>query len=280
MTFKEFLKQFPDDNAIIEYLIKIRYPEGANCPHCGSDKISHRKTYPKLFQCNTCNNSFSIFKDTIFEKTTTDLTKWFYAIHLFLIAKKGISAMQLQREIGVTYKCAWRILHQIRKAMAEESKEGFYGAMIEINETYIGGKPRKSSYKDDDKNKRGRGSSNKTPVTGIVSRDDKKVYTKVCLPNKKGEKLTGFQILMIFSEIVKYQKNIVITDEFKSYDKLTRLTDIIHFKIDHRFAYADGEIHTNTIESFWTIVKKSVYGIYHRISVKYLQAYINEMTFR
>ena len=107
----------------------------------------------------------------------------------------------------------------------------------------------------------------------------RKYMQKYACQIKKGEKLTGFQILMIFSEIVKYQKNIVITDEFKSYDKLTRLTDIIHFKIDHRFAYADGDIHTNTIESFWAIVKRSVYGIYYRISVKYLLAYINEMTF-
>lgn len=197
MTFQEFLKKYPDDNAVIKYFIKIRYPKGAICPHCGSDKVSHRKGYPKLFQCNTCNNSFSIFKDTIFEKTTTDLTKWFYAIHLFLNAKKGISAMQLQREIGVTYKCAWRILHQIRKAMAEENPDGFYEAMIEIDETYVGGKPRKGNNKNDNdfpKSKPGRGTS-KTPVIGIVSRDDRKVYAKVCLPNKKGKKLTGLQYL-------------------------------------------------------------------------------------
>ena len=93
-------------------------------------------------------------------------------------------------------------------------------------------------------------------------------------------RLTGLQILMIFDKIVKSQKNIVITDEFRSYERLAKLTDIIHFQIDHRFSYADGDIHTNTIESFWAVVKRSVYGIYHRISVKYLQAYINEMTFR
>jgi len=132
MTFKEFLKQFPDDIAVIEYFIKTKYPQGAKCPYCGSDKVSHRKDYPKLFQCNICNNSFSIFKDTIFEKTTTNLTKWFYCIHLFLNAKKEVSAKQLQREIGVTYKCAWRILHQIRKAMQEENQGGFFEGLIEI----------------------------------------------------------------------------------------------------------------------------------------------------
>jgi transposase-like protein len=133
MVFKEFLKRFPDDNAVIEYFIKTKYPQSVKCPHCGSVTVIHRKDYPKLFQCNTCNNSFSIFKDTIFEKTTTDLTKWFYVIYLFFNTKKGISAVQLQHEIGVTYKCAWRILHQIRKAMAEENPQGFYEAMIEID---------------------------------------------------------------------------------------------------------------------------------------------------
>jgi len=96
MTFKEFLRKYTDDNAIIKYFIDIRYPQGAKCPHFGSDKISHRKDYPKLFQYNTCNNSFSIFRNTIFEKTTTDLTKWLCGIHLFLDARKGISIKLLQ----------------------------------------------------------------------------------------------------------------------------------------------------------------------------------------
>ena len=164
MIFKEFLKQFPDDNVEIEYFIKTRYSQGEKCPHYGSDKVSHGKDYPKLFQCNTCINSFSIFKDTIFEKKTTDLTK--------------------------------------------------------------------------------------------------------------------FQIFMLFDKIVKYQKNIVITDEFRSYERHANLTYIIQFQKDHRLTHADGDIHTNTIESFWTIIKRSVYGIYHRISVKYMQAYINEMNLR
>jgi transposase-like protein len=282
MNYKEFLKKFPDDKSAIDYFVSIRFPEGVTCPKCHEKEVKQRKENLKFYHCRFCNYSFSVFKDTIFEKTTTDLQKWFYAIHLFLNAKKGISAKQLQREIGVTYKTAWRILHQIRKAMAEENPQGFYEAIIEIDETYVGGKPRKGNNKDDDnlpKNKPGRG-TNKTPVIGIVSRTDKKVYAKVCLPNRKGKKLTGLQILMIFDKIVKSQKNIVITDEFRSYKWLTKLTNIVHFQIDHRFSYADGDIHTNTIESFWAIVKRSVYGIYHRISVKYLQAYINEMTFR
>jgi len=233
MNYKEFLKKFPDDKAVIDYFIGVRYPEGVKCPRCKKEEVKVRKDNPKFYHCRICNYSFSVFKDTIFEHTSTDLQKWFYTISSFLNAKKGISAKQLQREIRVTYKCAWRILHQIRKAMAEENPNGFYEAMVEIDETYIGGKPRKSSNKDDDdlpKNKRGRGTTNKTTVIGIVSRDDKRVYAKVCMPNKKGKKLTGLQILMIFDKIVKSQKNIVITDEFRSYKDLRNLQILYTFK--------------------------------------------------
>lgn len=272
MTFKEFLKQFPNENAVIEYFIKTRYPQGAKCPHCNSDVI-HRTDYPKLFQCNICNKSFSIFKDTIFEHTSTDLQKWFYASHLFLNAKKGISAKQLQREIGVTYKCAWRILKQIRLAMQDKDNEELYEAIVEIDETYIGGKPRKRN-KDDDKKggglKRGRG-TNKTPVVGVLNREEKKIFAKVAFANKKGQKLSGKQLIDILNSVCK-GNNVVISDEFHGYDKL-RHTDYIHLMIDHTKMFVDGDIHTNTIESFWAIVKRAIYGIYHKVSVKYLPIY-------
>ncbi|MBU4292855.1 MAG: transposase [Actinobacteria bacterium] len=132
MNYKEFLKKFPDEKSIIDYFIKIRYPEGIKCPKCGNTKVYQKKARPKVFDCNFCGNSFSIFKDTVFEKTTTDLQKWLFAISKFLNAKKGVSAKQLQREIGVTYKCAWRILHQIRKAMAEENPQGFANGQFSV----------------------------------------------------------------------------------------------------------------------------------------------------
>ena len=112
MNFFEFLQEFPTEEKVIQYFIKIRYPKGAVCNRCNSDRVSQRSDRPRFFQCNQCNDSFSIFKGTVFEKTTTDLRKWMYAIHLFLNAKKGVSGLQLQREIGVTYKTAWRMLKQ------------------------------------------------------------------------------------------------------------------------------------------------------------------------
>ena len=117
MNFLEFNKKFPTELACIDHFIQIRYSNKVQCRHCKSGKVFHRQDAPKQFQCGECKNSFSIFKETIFEKSDTDLRKWMYAIHLFLNSKKGISGYQLQREIGVTYKTAWRMLRQIRLAM-------------------------------------------------------------------------------------------------------------------------------------------------------------------
>ena len=281
MDYRSFLKKFPDNNAIIDYFVDIRYPEGVICPKCERKEVKRRKDNPKFYHCNFCNYDFSVFKDTIFEHTSTDLQKWFYAIHLFLNAKKGISAKQLQREIGVTYKCAWRILHQIRKAMEDKGSDKFYETIVEIDETYIGGKPRKSNIRDDDKGgkglKRGRGTT-MTPIIAVLDREHRKVFAKVALRDKKGHRLSGRQLVDILNEICK-GKNVVISDEYRGYNEL-KYTDYIHIRIDHNKMFADGDIHTNTIESFWAIVKRSVYGVYHRISVKYLQTYINEWSFR
>lgn len=188
MNFFEFMKKYPNEIEIIKDYIKIRYNKKVKCNHCGSEKVSQYTDRPKFFQCNTCNNTFSIFKDTIFEKTTTDLRKWMYAIHLILNSKKGISGLQLKREIGVTYKTAWRMLQQIRKAMGNIENKKAFKTIVEIDETYIGGKPRKPNKRDDDTNiqsKRG-GGTKKTPIVGMVDRKNK-IYAKVALPSRKGK---------------------------------------------------------------------------------------------
>jgi len=228
-------------------------------------------------------STFSPFKDTIFEKSCTDLRKWFYAIHLFLNGKKGISGLQLQREIGVTYKTAWRMLQQIRKAMGNSEHKQFFDTIVEMDETYVGGKPRKKNRKDDDDDltppKRGRGTK-KTPVVGVVDRNNKQVYAKVAMPNSKGQRLTAKQLMDILKTVSKQENNnTIMTDEFKGYDPLTK-NNFIHLRVDHQKAFADGEIHVNGMESFWATLKRGIYGIYHHISVKYMQRYINEFSFR
>jgi transposase-like protein len=280
MNFFEFLKKFPSEEVVIHHFIKVRYGDTISCHHCGCvSGLYHRSKQPKVFHCVNCGNTFSIFKDTIFEHSSTDLRKWMYAIHLFLNGKKGISGYQLMREIGVTYKTAWRMLNQIRQAMGNSENQEFIDTVIEIDETYIGGKPRKENRHDDDddKPKRGRGTK-KTPVVGVVDRENKKIHAKVAKPNKDGKKLTGKQLLEIINEVVK-NPCIMITDEFRGYNLLNRSTHL-HLRINHQEAYADGLIHTNNIESFWATLKRGVMGIYHHVSTKHLQNYVNEFCFR
>ena len=284
MDVFSFFEKFPTELSIIEYFIGIRYPNGATCPHCGAVKykIYKEPKYPKIFNCKNCFNTFSVFKDTIFEKSDTDLRKWFYAIHLMLNSKKGISGYQLQREIKVTYKTAWRMLKKIREAMSDEDLE-LFREISEIDETYVGGKPRKQSKKDDDDdmpssgNKRGRG-TDKTPVIGIVNRALNKVVAKVAELNEQGQKLSGKQLIAFIKENVE-EGSIICTDEFKGYNGVSR-SGFQHRKVDHTREFAVGEIHTNSIESFWGVLKRGIVGIYHHVSTKYLQLYVNEFAFR
>lgn len=217
MDFPEFNEKFPSEAKIIDRFIKIRYGDKVRCNHCRSEKVYQRKKNNKVFDCNSCGNTFSVFKNTIFEKTTTDLRKWMYAIQLFLNSRKGISGYQLQRKISVTYKTAWRMLKLIREAMGNVKHGKTFEAIVEIDETYVGGKPRKRNKKDDNdrRNKRGRGTK-KNPVVGIIDREKKKVYAKVSLSNKEGKKLSGNQLLATLNEICKSDA-IVITDEFRGY---------------------------------------------------------------
>lgn len=282
MTIFELLKKFPTENSIIEYFIRARYGETVICPHCGHViEVKNRNDRPKLFNCRFCKNTFSIFKGTIFEKSDSDLRKWFYAIHLFLNDKKGISAKQLQREIGVTYKTAWRMLHKIREAMSNTDMSKTFEAIVEIDETYIGGKPRKRNG-DSVPSKRGRG-TNKTPVVGVKERSSNKVYAQVAIPNKKGQKLTGKQLFKILDKVCK-DNTTVMTDDFSGYNFLDRenVNKYVRLTVNHSSGqfYAGNGIHTNGIESFWSVLKRGIYGTYHHVSMKYLQNYVNEFCFR
>jgi len=280
MNFIDFQSKFGNQRAIIKYYIKIRYGGKPACNHCGSLKVYQRKDRLKVFECADCVNDFSVFKDTIFENSSTDLRKWFYAIHLFLNGRKGISGCQLQREVGVTYKTAWRMLKQIRIAMNNKEFKQVFEATVEIDETYVGGKPRKGNRGMLDvspNSKRGRGSS-KTPVVGVIDRENKQVHARVALPNSVGQKLTGKQLMNILEEVTAKGAT-VISDEFRSYNILSK-SGFFHIRVDHSKEFAKGSFHTNNIESFWSTLKRGLYGIYHSVSVKYLQNYIDEFCFR
>ena len=210
---------------------------------------------------------------------------WLFAINLVLIARKGISGLQLQRELGMnSYKGAFRMLKLIRAAMGTETHKDAFEAIVEIDETYVDSKPRKENThkgKATPKSKRGRGTS-KIPVVGVLERNSGRIHAVIAMPNKEGKKLSGKQLLSILDEVCK-KNTTVMTDQLASYGILDGKTDknFYHIKIDHSVVYSLGDgKHTNGIESCWAILKRGVYGIYHHVSVKHLQEYVDEFCFR
>lgn len=146
MTYLEFIEKFPDDESVAKYLIEKRFKGKIICPFCGkTEKVYHAHYNCRNAYCNNCKREFSIFKGTIFEETRMPLRHWLYAINMVCLSKKGISAMQLKRELGVSYKTAWRMMHKIRGAMAKREVGETFEAIVEIDETYVGGKPRKKN---------------------------------------------------------------------------------------------------------------------------------------
>ena len=193
MNFFTFLKKFPTENKIIDYFIKVRY-KNIKCNHCGHNKVYaySNEDKKKFFRCGFCNRDFSIFKNTIFEKSSTDLRKWFFAIHLFLNGKKGISALQLQREIDVTYKTAWRMLHKIREAMGNRKKDDdddFMDRIIEMDETYLGGKAENKHMNERISTK------GKFKKDGILEMLEREKQVRALKLKKKDFMIMGFSLL-------------------------------------------------------------------------------------
>ncbi len=297
MTYFEFTKRFPNEDSAIDYIVEMKYKNGYVCPKCGCVHLRiYRQKYNRRFlYCNNCKSEFSALKNTIFENTHLDLRMWLYAINLVIVSRKGISALQLKRELGMgSYQSAWRMLHQIRKAMEKEEYREEFEAIVEIDETYVGGKPRKknnhSDNGNDDRNnensdnkpnKRGRGTS-KTPVIGVKERNTGRVHAVVANYNEEGKKLSGKQLFNVIKKVCK-DNTIIMTDQYSGYNILDKENDcnFVRLKIDHSVTYSLGNgIHTNGIESFWAVLKRGVYGVFHNVSVKYMQKYVNEFCFR
>ena len=287
MTYFEFTKRFPDENSAIDFIVETKYKDGYVCPKCGSihKGIYHQKYNHRFMYCNNCKSEFSALKGTIFENTHLDLRMWLYAMNLVLVSRKGISALQLKRELGMgSYQSAWRMLQQIRKAMEKEEYKETFEAVVEIDETYVGGNPRKNyDHPDDEDNKpkRGRGTS-KTPVIGVKERNTGKVHAVVANYNDEGKQLSGKQLFAVLKKVCK-GNNTVMTDQFSGYNILDKENEcnFVRLKIDHTVTYSLGDgIHTNGIESFWAIHKRGVYGVFHNVSVKYMQKYVTEFCYR
>ena len=266
-TVQEFFKRFPDDDACLDCLMKEHYGETLDCPKCGKHgKYYRRKNHP-TYECAWCGNHISPMAGTIFHRSRTSLQKWFYAIYLFTTTRHGVAAKELQRQLSVTYKTAWRMGHQIRKLMAHADGEwplGGGGKAVEADETYVGGK--KSG------GKRGRGAPGKTVVFGMMERDGD-VMTKV-VPNVRKKTLQP----IIKANIEK--GSAVHTDELKSYGGLDK-AGYDHETVNHSAGeYVDGDCHVNGMEGFWARLKLSIRGTHVHVSGKHLEKYAKEFEYR
>lgn len=267
-TVFDFNREFPTDDACLENIKEQRWPNGITlCGKCGVERKHYRVTGRTAYACDHCGNHIYPLAGSIFEKTTTSLRLWFYAMYLMGSTRCGISAKQIQRETGVTYKTAWRMFRQIRTLMSEELQ--LEGEAVEMDETYMGGKRKYG---------RGRpmaGDKKLTPVAGIVRRGGSVIARTV--PNVKSGTL-----LEMVKECV-LPDSMIFTDELKSYDGIKYMPNMgyTHRRIKHSAkVYVRGNVHTNTIEGFWSLVKRGIGGVYHQVSQKYLQNYLDEYSYR
>lgn len=274
MNIIQIFKKFPTENDCIAHIEKVRWDGKVICPYCTSNRITPLPSEQR-HHCNACNTSFSATVGTIFHHTHLPLQKWFLALSLVLNAKKGISARQLARDLEVNKNTAWSMGMRIREAMVQQGS--LLSGIVEMDETYIGGKPRKGNKRDNDpeggnKSKRGRG-TDKTPVLGIVERGG-----RVRAKSTKKHKLKFQHLRAMVRENVDFVNSTLMTDEYRGYVPFRRI--INHETINHQVAYALGNVHTNTIEGFWAILKRGIVGQYHKVSIRYLDRYIDEFCFR
>lgn len=257
-TLKDFKTEYPDDQACLLSVLENRY--GKTCPKCGVIGVKfHPITGRKAFVCSECDKHIYPLADTIFRKSETSLWNWFYAIFQFSVSKNGVSAKELERTLGVTYKTAWRMCKQIRLLMEQDNDK--LDGDVEVDETYIGGR-RKLSHKFD----------NKSIVFGQVERNGRAKTVHV--------KTAGARILLPAIQDGVALTAQIYSDEWRSYKSLPKL-GYTHTTVNHSaLEYVRGSAHTNTIEGFWSQLKRSIDGTYHAVSPKYLQSYLNEFTFR
>lgn len=262
-TMKDFNTEFPNDDVCLEWLRQRLYPELIECAVCEAPRRFHRVKTRKVYECDRCGYQLSPTAGSIFHKSPTPLRSWFYAMFLMSSTRTGISAKQLERELGVTYKTAWRMFTQIRKLMGEGGAMLF--GEIEADETYIGGKR---------PGKRGRGAAGKTIVAGMVERGGKAVVQVV--PNVQAKTL----IPILQEHIPAVPGTVIYTDEMPSYNRLTSL-GYAHDTVQHAAKeYVRGAVHTQTIDGLWSNVKRGIDGVNHSVTPKYLQGYLDSYTFR
>jgi transposase-like protein len=258
MTLMEDCDTQDECRSILE---ELRWPDGPKCPRCQSAKISHvRKRFQ--YDCDSCRYQFSVTAGTMFQDTHISLVKWFAAIYLMMESKKGMSANQLKRTLHVGYQTAWFLCHRIRKAIEEAKQKPKLDGTVEVDETYVGGK-----Y--DARRKRER--YDKQAVIGLLQRDG--TFEARTIKRATRKILTG----IVRDRVTKGAK--VYTDELPAYKSLDRTYE--HGKVmHHRDEWVRGDVHTNSVESAWSLFKRSIVGSFHQISRKHMDAYLDEFEWR
>ncbi len=275
MNLIEVFERFPEHVDCIDYLEAIRWSDGVHCPHCDSSDVARKGEIHRWgrWNCHSCKSSFTVMSKTMFQYTKIPLQKWFAGICLVVNAKKSISSYQLARDLEMKQKAAWYMLTRIRAEMAKKEDVLLQG-IIEADETYIGGKPRRRKDKDGNlppASKRGRGTK-KTPVIGVVERDGN-VKAQVATD------LSHASIRDFINDSVNVNESILMTDEFRSYQAIEDIME--HNVIKHKEKqYVDGDVHTNTIEGFWSLLKRAWYGSHHHYRKRYIGLYVAEACFK
>ena len=258
----ELVDRFHDEDKCRAYLEAQRWPDGLECPRCGGRIISRIKTRHQL-DCDSCRYRFSVTAGTIFHDSHLPLWKWFLAVYLIIESKKGISANQLKRTIGVSYKTAWYLCHRIRAALNEVDAQLLKG-IVEADETFVGGEVEGM----------GRGyRGNKTVVVGAFQRDG--AIRLQVVRGRDRETLHGF-----IREHVAGDAQAIYTDDWKAYEGIAS-EETEHETVNHsEKEYVRGDVHTNSMENVWSLLKRSIIGSYHQVSAKHLDAYLDELEFR
>ena len=271
MNILSFMRDIPDEDSAILFLEEKQWGEiGVCCPHCGSVKVG-RKSRDRIsmgWNCHDCRSTFTVKSQTMFHGSKIPLQKWILAISMIANAKKSISSHQLARDLDMNQKSAWYMSQRIRKEMVRK-EDILLAGVVEADETYVGGKPRKGRDKN---SKRGRGTK-KAPVVGVIERGGKVIAKYI-------EKLSGENLAEFILGHIKPDESILMTDEFNGYNALEG--KVSKSVVEHNVNYVDddGVTHTNTIEGFWAGIKRAFYGTHHHYTKKWIHLYVAEACYK